>query len=162
MDKSHKLHLPHFKKTVEDILSKEPKTRILAVVGIAGTTETGTVDPLTEMAEICGRHRIHFHVDGAWGGPTLMSQKYKHLLSGIQYADSVTIDGHKQLYMPMTCGMVYFKDPYALDNIAYHSNYIIRAGSVDLGIRTLSGSREANSMILSSALDIMGAEGYAL
>ena len=62
----------------------------------------------------------------------------------------------------MSAGMVYFKDPWALDNIAYHANYIIRPGSVDLGIRSLSGSREASSLILSSALDIMGTEGYAL
>jgi len=162
VDENQRIHMGSFQKTLSGILSGEPKTRILAVVGIAGATETGSVDPLPELAEICAENNIHFHVDAAWGGPTLMSEKYRHLLDGIQYADSVTIDGHKQFYMPMSCGMVYFKDPRALESIAYHANYIVRRGSVDLGIRTLSGSREANSLILSSALDIMGAEGYAL
>jgi len=64
--------------------------------------------------------------------------------------------------MPMTSGMVYFKDPKALDQIVYHSRYVNRPGSVDLGIKTLEGSREANSLILDSALKIMGSQGYAL
>lgn len=55
---------------------KEGRTRVLAVVGIAGTTETGTVDPLPRIAEICRRENIHFHADAAWGGPTLLSEKY--------------------------------------------------------------------------------------
>jgi len=62
----------------------------------------------------------------------------------------------------MTCGMVYFKDPTILDNVEYHANYVARRGSVDLGMKTLSGSREANSLILDSALKIMGSKGYAL
>jgi glutamate decarboxylase len=64
--------------------------------------------------------------------------------------------------MPMTCGMVYFKDPAAMENVAYHSRYVNRPGSVDLGIKSLSGSREANSLILDSTLKIMGSKGYAL
>jgi len=131
-------------------------------VGIAGTTETGSVDPLGQLAAICAEHRIHFHVDAAWGGPTLMSDKYRHLLAGIEQADSVTIDGHKQFYMPMTCGMVYFKDPRILDVIEYHAGYVNRPGSVDLGRKSLSGSREASSLILDSTLKIMGTQGYAL
>ena len=101
-------------------------------------------------------------MDAAWGGPTLMSGKYRHLLSGIELSDSVTIDGHKQFYMPMSCGMVYFKDPTIMDNVIYHSNYVNRPGSVDLGIKSPSGSREADSLILDSALKIMGSRGYAL
>jgi len=101
-------------------------------------------------------------VDAAWGGPTLMSDKYRHLLAGIEQADSVTIDGHKQFYMPMTCGMVYFKDPMKLDAIEYHAGYVNRPGSVDLGRKSLSGSREASSLILDSTLKIMGTQGYAL
>ena len=50
-------------------------------------------------------------MDAAWGGPVLLSEQYCHLLDGIERADSVTIDCHKQFYMPMTAGMVYFKNP---------------------------------------------------
>ena len=143
-------------------LQTDKKTKIMAIVGIAGATETGIVDPLPKLADICKTQGIHFHVDAAWGGPVLLSEKYSHLLKGIERADSVTIDCHKQFYMPMTSGMVYFKDPKALDQIVYHSRYVNRPGSVDLGIKTLEGSREANSLILDSALKIMGSKGYAL
>lgn len=142
--------------------TRETKTRVIAVVGIAGTTETGSIDPLDQIGDICRKYNIHFHVDAAWGGPTLMSDKYKGFLNGIEKADSVTIDGHKQFYMPMGCGMVYFKNPLHMDSVAYHANYINRRGSVDLGIRSLSGSREATSLILDCTLKIMGSRGYAL
>jgi len=143
-------------------LKGDKKTKILAIIGIAGTTETGTVDPLRKLGEICSENKIHFHTDAAFGGPTLMSEKYKHLLDGIELADSVTIDGHKQFYMPMTCGMIYFKEPAMLNNVEYHAKYVARPGSLDLGMKTLSGSREANSLILDSALRIMGSRGYGL
>jgi glutamate decarboxylase len=148
-------------KTIEHI-NENSRTKILAIVGIAGATETGTVDPLKQLAMVCSRYGVHFHVDAAWGGPTLMSAKYRHILDGIGLADSVTIDGHKQFYMPMTCGMVYFRDPKHMDSIRYHSNYVIRPGSADLGIKSLAGSREAVSLVLDSALKIMGTRGYAL
>ncbi|OIN96587.1 MAG: pyridoxal-dependent decarboxylase [Deltaproteobacteria bacterium CG1_02_45_11] len=154
------INLDSLQRTIKEI--QNDKAMIIAVVGIAGATETGTIDPLKELARICAENRIHFHVDAAWGGPTLISKKYRHLLDGIEQADSVTIDGHKQFYMPTSCGMVYFKDPSIMDSVIYHANYIIRPGSVDLGIKSLSGSREANSLVLASALKIMGTQGYAL
>lgn len=161
VDENFRIDLNQLQETIEG-LQKKGTTRVLAVVGIAGTTETGTIDPLGKIYEICSANDIHFHVDAAWGGPTLMSEKYGDLLQGIELADSVTIDGHKQFYMPMSCGMVLFRNPNALDAIAYHSRYIIRPGSVDLGIKSLSGSREASSLILDSALKIMGTSGYSL
>ncbi len=162
IDHHNKMDIAALQSTIRDLQDHHLRTVILAIVGIAGATETGTVDPLAAMAEICARHSIHFHVDAAWGGPTLFSKKYRHLLNGIRLADSVTIDGHKQFYMPMSCGMLYFKDPTIMDGIAYYANYVNRMGSVDLGIKTLSGSREANALILDSALKIMGANGYSL
>ncbi len=162
VDAKNRIDLVKLEETIRTLLKSAQKTAVLAVIGIAGTTETGSVDPLREIAGICAEHHIHFHVDAAWGGPTLMSDKYRHLLSGIERADSITIDGHKQFYMPMSCGMVYFKDPEVMDNIIYHANYVNRPGSVDLGIKSPSGSREANSLILDSALKIMGSRGYAL
>jgi glutamate decarboxylase len=161
-DQKNRMDLKSLEKKISEIKNGEVSTKILAIVGIAGATETGTVDPLRKIGEICAGNGIHFHVDAAWGGPVLLSEKYRHLLDGIDLADSVTIDGHKQFYMPMTSGMVYFRDPRSMDSIIYHAKYVNRPGSVDLGIKSLSGSREANSLILDSALKIMGSRGYAL
>ncbi len=149
-------------KTTIKKLQADKKTKIIAIIGIAGATETGIIDPLEDLADICKTHDIHFHVDAAWGGPVLLSEKYAPLLKGIERADSVTIDCHKQFYMPMTSGMVYFKDANAMDQIVYHARYVNRPGSVDLGIKTLEGSKEANSLILDASLKIMGSKGYAL
>lgn len=161
VDESRRIDLNKLRKAIAAI-KKEGRTKIAALVGIAGATETGIVDPLPELAEISREEDIHFHVDAAWGGPVLMSEKYRSLLSGIEQADSITIDCHKQFYMPMTSGMVYFKNPSAMDQVAYHARYVNRPGSVDLGIKSFEGSREANSLILDSALKIMGTRGYGL
>lgn len=134
----------------------------LALVGIAGTTETGNVDPLEAMADVAQELGCHFHVDAAWGGPTLFSDRYRHLLRGIERADSVTIDGHKQLYVPMGAGMVVFKDPTALSAIEHHANYILRHGSKDLGSHTLEGSRPGKAMLVHAGFSIIGRKGYEL
>ena len=161
VDSANRVDLTVLERTLKDH-HRDPETSVMAVIGIAGTTETGTVDPLTKIAGLCREFGVHFHVDAAWGGPVLLSENNCGLLKGIELADSVTIDGHKQFYLPMTNGMVFFKDPQAMDAVAYHAAYINRPGSVDLGIRSLAGSRSATSLVLGSALDIMGSGGYAL
>ena len=134
----------------------------LAIVGIAGTTETGNVDPLHDMADLAGKIGCHFHVDAAWGGPTLFSDNHRQLLSGIERADSVTIDAHKQLYVPMGAGMVVFRDPASLSAIEHHANYILRHGSKDLGSHTLEGSRPGMAMLVHAGFSIIGRKGYEL
>lgn len=141
---------------------KDQNIRPLALVGIAGTTETGNVDPLEALADVALELGCHFHVDAAWGGPTLFSDRHRHLLDGIARADSVTIDAHKQLYVPMGAGMVVFKDPAALSAIEHHAAYIVRAGSKDLGSHTLEGSRPGKAMLVHAGLSIIGRKGYEL
>ncbi|PLX75156.1 MAG: putative pyridoxal-dependent aspartate 1-decarboxylase [Desulfuromonas sp.] len=134
----------------------------LALIGIAGTTETGNIDPLGQLADFAEEAGCHFHVDAAWGGPTLFSAKHRQLLSGIERADSVTMDAHKQLYVPMGAGMVVFKDPTAVKAIEHHAAYIIRRGSKDLGSHTLEGSRPGMAMLVHAGLSIIGRKGYEL
>jgi len=136
--------------------------RPLALVGIAGTTETGNVDPLEAMADAAQEFGCHFHVDAAWGGPTLFSDRHRHLLAGIERADTVTIDAHKQLYVPMGAGMVVFKDPTAVSAIEHHAAYILRHGSKDLGSHTLEGSRPGMALLVHAGLSIIGRKGYEL
>ncbi|MCL2725083.1 MAG: aminotransferase class V-fold PLP-dependent enzyme [Polyangiaceae bacterium] len=133
---------------------------VLALVGVAGTTETGAVDPLSPMADLAEAHHCYFHVDAAWGGPVLFSEKHRGLLDGIARADSVTIDGHKQLYAPMGIGTVLFRDPETARAIETNASYIVRGGSPDLGRRTLEGSRPAMAIYLHGALHIIGRNGY--
>ncbi|EGS70665.1 pyridoxal-dependent aspartate 1-decarboxylase PanP [Vibrio cholerae] len=141
---------------------KANKIKVFAVVGVAGTTETGNIDPLRTIAQICQREQIHFHIDAAWGGATLMSNRYRGLLDGVELADSVTIDAHKQLYIPMGAGMVLFKDPDAMRSIEHHAQYILRQGSKDLGSHTLEGSRSGMAMLVYASMHIISRPGYQL
>ena len=133
---------------------------IVGLVGIAGATETGSVDPLDEMAVLAAKYDIHFHVDAAWGGPLIFSEVHSHKLAGIEKADTITLDGHKQLYMPMGCGLCFMKEPELVDSIKKTANYIIRNESFDLGKFTLEGSRGANAIFLHSNMSILGVKGY--
>ncbi|WP_108946099.1 pyridoxal-dependent aspartate 1-decarboxylase PanP [Shewanella halifaxensis] len=136
--------------------------KVMAIVGVAGTTETGNIDPLNELADLAAELNCHFHVDAAWGGASLLSNKYRHLLAGIEQADSVTIDAHKQMYVPMGAGMVIFKDPTFANAIKHHAEYILRQGSKDLGSQTLEGSRPGMAMLVHACLQVIGREGYEI
>ncbi|MFC3123341.1 pyridoxal-dependent aspartate 1-decarboxylase PanP [Agaribacter flavus] len=136
--------------------------KLLAIVGIAGTTETGHVDPLSELADVAQELGCWFHVDAAWGGATLFSDTYRDKLKGIERADSVTIDAHKQMYVPMGAGMAIFKNPSDSNSVRHHAQYILREGSKDLGSTTLEGSRNGMAMMLYSSLHIFGRRGYQL
>ncbi|NQY62931.1 MAG: putative pyridoxal-dependent aspartate 1-decarboxylase [Alteromonadaceae bacterium] len=140
----------------------EKNIKILSIVGVAGTTETGNIDPLDKLADIAQQYQCNFHVDAAWGGATLLSNKYRPLLKGIERADSVTIDAHKQMYVPMGAGLIVFKDPTAVSAIEHHAEYIIRKGAKDLGSHTLEGSRPGMAMLVYSCLHIISRPGYEM
>jgi glutamate/tyrosine decarboxylase-like PLP-dependent enzyme len=74
------------------------------LIASAGTTNTGTVDPLVELAEICKKEKLWFHIDGAYGGAAILSKNGKKLLKGIEKADSLTVDPHKWFYQPYEMG----------------------------------------------------------
>lgn len=159
-DERNKIRIPELIETIEQL--RRDKIAIAAIVGIAGTTETGSVDPLDALADVAEKYGIHFHVDAAWGGPTLFSRTHAYLLKGIERADSVTFDAHKQLYVPMGAGMVLFKDQRHLSLVAHYAEYIIRKGSRDLGRTTLEGSRPGMAMLVHSGLHIIGRRGYEM
>ncbi|MBO9491230.1 putative pyridoxal-dependent aspartate 1-decarboxylase [Endozoicomonas sp. G2_1] len=140
----------------------EQNIKILSIVGVAGTTETGNIDPLDQMADIAEQYQCHFHVDAAWGGATLLSNNYRKLMTGIERADSVTIDAHKQMYVPMGAGLVIFKNPASVAAIEHHAEYILRKGSKDLGSHTLEGSRPGMAMLVYASLHIISRQGYEM
>jgi len=82
----------------------------VAVCANAGTTNTGAVDPLPAVADICAREGIWMHVDAAYGGFAVLSERGKRLLAGIEHADSISLDAHKWLYQPFEAGCLLVKD----------------------------------------------------
>jgi L-2,4-diaminobutyrate decarboxylase len=83
---------------------------IVAVVACACATPIGAFDPLEEIASICRRHRVWLHVDAAHGGAAVLSDRHRHLVAGLEQADSVTLDAHKMLFVPGLCAFVFYRD----------------------------------------------------
>ncbi|MDM9379460.1 putative pyridoxal-dependent aspartate 1-decarboxylase [Chlorogloeopsis sp. ULAP01] len=157
-DCHNRVNLQLLRQTVTEC--RQQNLLIIAIVGVAGTTDSGGVDALEEIAEIAQAANTHFHVDAAWSGPLIFSEKYRYKLAGIEKADSVTIDGHKQLYLPMGIGMVFFRDPYLASAIEKQASYTMRKGSFDLGKRALEGSRPGMALLLHAGLKLIGLKGY--
>jgi glutamate/tyrosine decarboxylase-like PLP-dependent enzyme len=78
----------------------------LAAIASAGTVNTGAIDPLAEIADVCARHNVWLHVDGAYGAPAILSRRYAGELAALARADSVALDPHKWLYVPVEAGLV--------------------------------------------------------
>ncbi len=85
-----------------------------AIVGTAGTTGTGSIDPLVEIAAIAERVEAWFHVDAAYGGAVALSDDLRPLLHGIERADSITFDTHKWVYAPLVATALLVRDPATL------------------------------------------------
>ena len=107
---------------LEQQILKDKEAGLLpfVIIGTAGTTNTGSIDPLKELSAIAKRYQMWFHIDGAYGASILLSPKYKHLLDGAELADSISWDAHKWLYQTYGCAMVLVKDVQHL----FHSFHV--------------------------------------
>ncbi|MCP4132985.1 MAG: aminotransferase class V-fold PLP-dependent enzyme [bacterium] len=167
VDHKNKIDLYKLEEVCRDIRNANKtagnnKIKIIAMVGIAGTTETGNIDNLREMGRIARENNAYFHVDAAWGGSVLLVDDYRYLFNGIEKADSVTIDAHKLQYTPVSMGMVLFRDETSLDHLKHTANYIIRPDSVDLGRFSVEGSRPFSALKPWATLKIFGTDGFKL
>ena len=137
----------------------------LMVVGTAGTTAAGTIDPLTEIARFCAREGLWFHVDAAWGGSAVLSPRLRGYLAGIELADSITCDAHKWLSVPMGAGMFFCRHANAVDEaFRVETSYMPKksAGGIrDPYTSSVQWSRRFIGLKLFMALAEMGEAGYA-
>ena len=164
VDEHHRTDLKRLIQKIKSLKGRRQgeRAKIVAVVGIAGTTETGNIDPLDEIGDLAQEAGTFYHVDACWGGSALLLDEYRPLLKGIEKADSVSIDAHKLLYCPMSMGIVVFKSEKDLHAIRHTSQYVIRRNSVDMGRFTIEGSRPFSSLKAWASLKIIGREGYRL
>ena len=84
---------------------------VFAAVATSGTTNTGVIDDLAGIAEVCRERRLWMHVDGAYGGAALAAPSVRHLFAGIEHADSFIVDPHKWLFAPFDCCALVYRDP---------------------------------------------------
>ncbi|NIE51743.1 aspartate aminotransferase family protein (plasmid) [Pantoea dispersa] len=140
--------------------------QILAIVATAGTTDAGAIDPLREIAAIAAEHNIWVHVDAAWGGALLLSEKYRHYLDGLELVDSVTLDFHKQYFQTISCGAFLLKDARHYELMRYQAAYLNsefdeEAGVPNLVSKSLQTTRRFDALKLWMGLEALGQKQYA-
>lgn len=130
----------------------------MAVVATAGTTDFGAIDPLADIADLCHAYGTWLHVDAAYGGGLLASARRRHLLDGIERADSVTVDYHKTWFQPVSASAVVVRDAATLHPVTWHADYLnpkdaAHPNQVDKSLQT---TRRFDALKLWLTLRIMG------
>jgi len=134
----------------------------MAVVATAGTTDFGSLDPLLEVADLCRGEDTWLHVDAAYGGGLLVSPTRRHLLDGIERADSVTVDYHKTWFQPVSCSALVVRDRTHLRHVTWHADYLnpkpiegeaVHPNQVDKSLQT---TRRFDALKLWLTLRVMG------
>ena len=162
--------LPNFKMDTQALLSQIKQDRQngwypLMIIGTAGTTSAGTIDPLPELAKIAKTTKAWFHVDGAWGATAVLSPRLKKEFVGIEEADSVTWDAHKWMSVPMGAGMFFTRHQEAVlrafdVSTSYMPDQVNRL-TLDPYTSSVQWSRRTIGLKVFMALAELGLDGYA-
>jgi glutamate/tyrosine decarboxylase-like PLP-dependent enzyme len=131
-DEHHRMALPALEAALEQ--DRAAGVRPWLVVASAGTVDTGAVDPLEKIADLCRRYGAWFHVDGAYGGLFALCDEGREILKGIEQADSVALDPHKALFLPYGTGAVLVREGQLLaDAFSASADYIRPLGESEVG-----------------------------
>lgn len=129
-----------------------------AVVATVGTTGTGAFDPVTEIAEIAEAEKLWLHVDACYGGAALLVPELRRRFRGVERAQSIAVDPHKWLYIPLTCSVLLTpSDEYATRAFDISTSYIPSADQVDPYRRGIPTSRRTSALTLWAVLRAYGA-----
>ncbi|MEU9860499.1 aspartate aminotransferase family protein [Streptomyces sp. NPDC047971] len=136
----------------------------MAIVATAGTTDFGSIDPLPEIAALADEYGAWMHVDAAYGCGLLASPTRRHLLDGIEHADSVTVDFHKSFFQPVSSSAVLVRDGATLRHATYHADYLNPRRTIAEQIpnqvdKSLQTTRRFDALKLWMTLRVMGADG---
>ncbi|MFE6485204.1 pyridoxal phosphate-dependent decarboxylase family protein [Streptomyces sp. NPDC057757] len=136
----------------------------LLVAATAGTTDAGLIDPLPEIADLCADRGARLHIDAAYGGGLLFSDRHRGKLDGLDRADTVTLDLHKLGWQPVAAGLLTVRDGHDLAALAHHADYLnadddTEAGLPDLLGRSLRTTRRPDILKIAVTLRTLGRAG---
>ena len=147
LDERRRMDVRVLDATLTDLKAKGHP--IIAVVACACSTPIGAFDPLNAVADVCERHGVWLHVDAAHGGSALLSERHRHLVAGLERADSLVWDAHKMMFVPALCAFLFFKNKRHSYE-AFHQNapYLFDPsdpglGEFDIGLRTFECTKRA-------------------
>lgn len=161
-DKELKMSVEDLKKVYEQT-QKDGKT-VIAICASACSTATGSYDPIDEIADFCEANNLWLHVDGAHGASVALSDKYKHLIKGINRADSVVWDAHKMMMIPsLITAVIYKKRSESYAAFSQQASYLLNENSIerDTCNRTIECTKPSMAIKLYLALAIHGEEFFS-
>lgn len=163
-DKFSRMDLNDLKEKLAQ--AKANGEQVMAIVATAGTTDAGAIDPLADIAALAAEQQIWVHVDAAWGGALLLSGKYRHFLNGLELADSVTLDFHKQFFQTISCGAFLLKDARHYQLMRYQAAYLNSDFDEEHGVpnlvsKSLQTTRRFDALKLWMGLEALGKKQYA-
>jgi glutamate/tyrosine decarboxylase-like PLP-dependent enzyme len=140
---------------------RSEEQEVVAVVATAGTTSTGAVDPLTEVADLCAEYGIWLHVDGAYGLAYRLVPERAERFAGVERADSVSWDPHKQFGVPIPSSLLFTRRPADLHRMALHADYFNRPDTPvpDPGIKSAPSTRPFTALPLVTSILHRGLTG---
>ena len=140
---------------------------VVAVVACACATPTGAFDPLEDIAHVCRRHGVWLHVDAAHGGAAVLSSRHRHLLAGLEKADSVVWDAHKMLFVPSLCAFVLYRDRrHRFEAFRQDAPYLFDPAApglaeYDSGLKTVECTKRAAAFGLWGVWSLFGRQLFA-
>ncbi|MBW4694474.1 MAG: aspartate aminotransferase family protein [Lyngbya sp. HA4199-MV5] len=163
-DADYRLSVPHLEQQIMAL--KQEGLLPIAIVATAGTTDFGSIDPLPKIARLAQAYDLWLHIDAAYGGALIMSDTYRHLLNGIEAADSLTIDFHKLFYQPISCGAFLIKERAHFDLLKLHADYLNpetneELGILDLVVKSVQTTRRFDALKLFISMQCLGRKTFA-
>jgi L-2,4-diaminobutyrate decarboxylase len=162
-DAEFRMSLDELRARLEELRQKNLVP--MAIVATAGTTDFGSIDPLTEIAPLAREAGAWFHVDAAYGSALLLSERHRALLNGIERADSVSMDFHKLFWQPISCAALLLRDAKRFRHIELHADYLNPELHEELGIpnlvtRSLATTRRFDALKLWMAFQSLGSKRF--
>lgn len=151
--------------TLKDLRAKG--SRVVAVVACACATPVGAFDPLEKIADVCARHGVWLHVDAAHGAAALLSARHRHLVAGLERADSLTWDAHKMLFVPALCAFLFYKNKHhSYEAFRQNAPYLFDPSApglaeFDSGLRTVECTKRAAAFGLWGVWSLFGPQLFA-
>ncbi|MCA9041798.1 MAG: aminotransferase class I/II-fold pyridoxal phosphate-dependent enzyme, partial [Planctomycetaceae bacterium] len=165
LDTKHRLDPQQLDQLLHQ-LKAEGET-IMAVVACSCATPVGAFDPLEEIAAVCQEHQVWLHVDAAHGGAAIFSKQHRHLLKGIEKADSVICDAHKMMFVPALCAFVFYRNKdHRFETFQQSAPYLFDPSApgmaeIDSGLRTIECTKRAVALGLWGLWSLLGEQIFA-
>ncbi len=162
-DQGFRLDVPELKRAIE----KDRAAGLVpfCVTATAGTTNTGSIDPLEEIADLCADEKLWFHIDGAYGAPAMLTEQGQNLLKGIERADTLVLDPHKWLFQPFEMGCLLVREASWMEKTfskvpEYLEDTETEEGEVNFWERGVQLTRKFRALKLWLSVQVFGWEAF--